>query len=209
MRACQRAITLALIGMVFWAGSAHGFAPARRVGGLGARFLSDKAVAGLASLKALLDQGARTRKAATAKAEAEAKWHDRVRAQAAERDARQQGEAEQQSWQQYERRWRAFRGRESRTDMLRRVSYQAPSQQDIQAVVAAVRQDSVLGSETEAIRTHVRTETHTNTRKRRNPRSNKHTLSHTHEREFRLLNGTHICANHALLQILICIWLCD
>ena len=142
---------------------------------------------------------------ATAKAEEEAKWHDRVRAQAAERDARQQGETEQQ----YERRWRAFRGRESRIDMLRRVSYQAPSQQDIQAVVAAVRQDSVLGSETEAIRTHVRTETHTNTRKRRNPRSNKHTLTHTHEREFRLLNGTHICANHALLQILICIWLCD
>jgi hypothetical protein len=108
--------------------------------------LSDKAVAGLASLKALLDQGARTRKAATAKAEAEAKWHDRVRAQAAERDARQQGEAEQQSWQQYERRWRAFRGRESHGDMLRRVSYQPPSQQDIQAVVAAARQDSILGA---------------------------------------------------------------
>jgi hypothetical protein len=188
MRACQHAATFALIGVVFWAGNAHGFAPGRRIVGLGAQHVARFSWAGLASLKALLDQGARTRRAATAKAEAEARWHDRVRAQAAERDARQQGETEQQ----YERRWRAFRGRESRIDMLRRVSYQAPSQLDIQAVVAAASPDSIFGSETQAIRTHTRTETHTKTRKRKN------TLTHTY-----------ICASHALIQIGMCIWLCD
>lgn len=192
MRAYQLAIKLALIGVVFWAGNVHGFAPGRRVGGLGTRFLSDKAVAGLASLKALLDQDARTRKAATAKAEAEANWHDRVRAQAVERDARQQGETEQQSWQQYERRWRAFRGRESRIDMLRRVNYQAPSQKDIQAVIAAVRQDSISEAETQAIRTHVRATTHTHTRKRREA-----------------LTNTQICFMHACMQMCMFIWLCD
>ena len=92
-------------------------------GGRGARLLSNRALAVWASLTASLGEG-----------------HRRVRAfaqhrrapQAVEQDAAQNGAMEtgagHMSTVEYDRRRRTFAGRESRVDMLRRVSCQRPTQ---------------------------------------------------------------------------------
>ena len=130
MRPRRRAIAFALAALVCCSSSAHGFVSGQRAaaglagrGGRGARLLSDQALAVWASLTAFLGEGHRRDRAFA--------QHGRA-PQAVEQDVAQNGAMEpgagHMNTVEYDRRRRAFAGRESRVDMLRRVSCQRPTQ---------------------------------------------------------------------------------